>query len=88
MYHTIKLYFKDGKYKYEITEFHGQYYHEKTKFTVGGMRDVYIMNNGYKKNKKNKKNYNKFLVSVNLEVIATIESLKTSMNKPLTTKDF
>jgi len=85
VYHTIKLYFKDGRYKYEITEFNGQYYHEETRFTTAGFRNVDIKNNGYEKNKKN---YNKFLETINLEVIKTIQSLKTAMSMPLTTKDF
>ncbi len=81
MYHTVKLYFKDGKYKYEITEFSGQYYD-------GGVHDVDIINNLFKKNNRKKEDYNIFLETINYYVTGIIQSLKTTMSMPLTTKDF
>lgn len=83
--HTIRLYFKNGKYKYEITNLAGEYYSAPGRDSSGGMRDFDISNKGYGSNKQN---YNKFLTKVNVEIMATIESLKNTMGKPVITKDF
>jgi hypothetical protein len=76
--HTVKLYFKNGKYKYEITGLSGEYYD-------GGRIQVPIQNQapGFEK-----KYYQRMLVAVNDEILNTISSLKEAMNKPDETMNF
>ena len=33
VYHTVKIFIKDGKYKYEITDLNGKYYSSPTRYT-------------------------------------------------------
>ncbi len=76
--HTVKIYTKDGKYKYEITDFSDRYYTEE-------WLSVPINNKPPIGNKKNKL---KFLTEVNAKVLELIESLKKAMGKPIAGKDF
>ncbi len=77
--HTVKIYVKDGKYKYEITDLSGRYY------STGGYSNLVIKNDGIGYNKRN---YEKLCESINASVLQTIASLKKAMQKPITSKDF
>ncbi len=76
--HTVKIYVKDGKYKYEIVDLSGKYY-------TAGYNTIPIRNGGIGMNKRN---YEKLCESINYSVLKTITSLKITMEQPLTTKDF
>ena len=78
--HTVKLLFKDGKYRYEITGLSGEYFMDEY-----GRRPMPITNRGYGSNEKN---YDKFLYSVNTEILGTISDLKEAMSKSITVEDF
>lgn len=78
--HIVKLFFKDGKYKYEITELSGEYFSDEY-----GSRPMPISNKGYGSNKKN---YNKFLEDINSEILSTISDLKNAMSKPISVDNF
>jgi hypothetical protein len=74
--HTIKLLFKDGKYKYEITDLsylddYGNSINLETEPTGFG-----------------KKTKEKFLFAVNDEIMSTINSLENAMSKPMAAEDF
>ena len=65
--HTIKVYVKDGKYKYEITDLEGK------QLTTYGWKSFDI---------------NKAKNDINKKILSIISSLKTAMQKPITSKDF
>jgi len=77
--HTIKIYTKDGKYKYEVTDISGKHLNES------GWHDIDINNQPPIGNKTNKI---KMLNDTNKKILSIIESLKEAMLKPLSTKDF
>ena len=73
---TIKLYFKDGKYKYEITDFN---------VYEGDLPGTPISQKapGY-----GKKSWQNMLYAINDEVKKAINRLETSMNVPVTSQNF
>lgn len=81
VYHTVKIYIKDGKYKYEITDLNGKYYSSPSKYSSGGFNDMPIGNVTIPMNKKN---YRKFLESIDESIKSIISSLKLAMSKSLT----
>lgn len=81
--HTVKIYVKDGKFKYEIVDLSGKYYETPTRYSSGGQREMPI---GNIVTPGNKKNYKKFLEDVNAQVRLTILSLKAGMQKPFIDK--
>ena len=81
VYHTVKIFIKDGKYKYEITDLNGKYYSSATRYSSGGLNEFPI---GNVIMPGNKKNYKKFLEDVDQNIKAIITSLKSAMAKPLT----
>lgn len=68
--HTIKLLFKNGRYKYEITDL---------SYKDDSGRSLDLKRNGLSK---------KFLYAVNEEVLSTVRSLESAMNKSITVEDF
>lgn len=72
--HTIKIYVKDGKYKYEIGDLIGTY---------DGSIELPI---GNYKQERNKRNYIKLCESTHEEILRTIESLEQGMQKPFIDK--
>lgn len=75
--HTVSIYLKDGKYKYEIKDLSGEF--------GDNFRSI--------SNKKpsgylGKRSYEGFLVNLNNEILSTIKSLEYAMNKPITVQDF
>lgn len=85
VYHTVKVYVKDGKYKYEITDLNGKYYERPSKYSSGGLQSMPI---GNVLGPGNKKNYKKFLEDTNAHVNSIIASLQYEMNKPLAVSNF
>lgn len=79
IYHTVKVYVKDGRYKYEITDLTGKFKAET------GFNDIDIDNVIPVYNKPRKE---KIITSANAKMLSIIESLKKGMSKPITTKDF
>jgi hypothetical protein len=79
IWQTIKLYFKDGKYKYEITDLSMQ-------SSIGG--ESYKRNVTNTSPGNNQNLYNDFLKKINIKILAEIFSLKENMNKPLNGNDF
>ncbi len=69
--HTIKIYVKDGKYKYEIGDLIGTYDGSIT-LPIGNF-----------KQDRNKKNYTKLCESTHDEILLTIQSLEQGMQKPV-----
>jgi hypothetical protein len=80
VYHTVKIYVKDGKYKYEITDLNGQSYDSPSRYASGGFSDMPIGNVTIPINKKN---YRKFLESIDQSIKGIISSLKIAMSKPI-----
>lgn len=83
VFHTVKIYVKDGKYKYEITDLSGKYYYPPSKYMSGGWQ-VFPIGNIITPG--NKKNYRKFLENCDIHVKAIIINLTLSMEKPVTTE--
>lgn len=79
IYHTVKVYVKDGKFKYEITGLSGKFKSET------GFTEIDIDNIVPEWNKNRKE---KIIVGTNTKMLSIVESLKSGMNRPITTKDF
>jgi hypothetical protein len=89
--YTISVYIKDGKYKYEISNF----YHTG-KYVGGGtyIGNTYIANSDipdlgpiegleYSKKKSERKLFNSFAKQIDSNIEPLITSLKENMNKPI-----
>lgn len=79
VYHTIRVYTKKGRYKYEIEEINGKLNFEPLPDPL----DMPIINRGYKGAPYLQI---KMLQEVNKSILLTIESLKRGMQKPVTGK--
>ena len=89
IYYTVSIYLKDGKYKYEITDF----YHKGEYVTTGSswtetpdLGSVESLMNSTKK--RDQKIFTAFSEQINSEVISLISSLKEAMSNPATVADF
>lgn len=82
IWHTIKISIKDGKYKYEITDFRYKYYVAPDKYSSGGW------NEGNLKDWKKVHNGEKSIQEAILKEEAEISQLKTYMSKRSSTADF
>jgi hypothetical protein len=89
IYYTISVYLKDGKYKYEITDFYhkGEFVNTGVSYTqtpdLGHCED--LMNSS---NKRDLKIFESFSKQINSEVQSLLSSLKESMIKQVASKDF
>lgn len=77
--YVVKIFVKDGKYKYEITDLSGRYY------SGGGYSNLIIKNGGIGRNERN---YYKLCESIHESIVHTRESLTTSMQEPVISNDF
>ncbi|HEY8688444.1 MAG TPA: DUF4468 domain-containing protein [Chitinophagaceae bacterium] len=82
IWHTVSVFVKDGKYKYEIKDINGSYYsetfHEERPWNIGNKYISYY----------NQKYYVPFLNSVDEKFKQIISDLNSAMNAPLKNKDW
>jgi hypothetical protein len=102
-YHTITITVKDGRYKYEITDFYGKYYQTSSAYISGGWQTIPLGNKPEKvditqypkmarkmierQSQSYDKNRIKMHKTVNSKILALIESLKAAMSKAKTSTD-
>jgi len=79
---TFSLYFKNGRYKYEVTDF---IYQQQTPSPLIEIKDIpfeYIyFNKDLGARKYNKKTRESFINQLDTQIIAILNDLKTSMKK-------
>ncbi len=78
VWHTIKIYIKDNRFKYEITNFTLKYYVGGTRYSTGSTVEEAIEDFG-KDRVRNTKNY---FVTVDSEIVSIISSLINFMKAP------
>lgn len=82
--HTVKIQVKDGKYRYEITDFRVRYVTSSTQYTSSSLVDYPIET----WNMERPANTRKFLPQVNLSVAKLIDSMNNYMTTKPTNKDW
>lgn len=82
VWHTFKISVKDGKYKYEVSEFKGTYHMTGYGYSTGQDVDFPITNAYMKMNDKNQKLHVQTLHGFDDKIKGLIESLKIAMVKP------
>ena len=82
VWHTIKISLKDGKYKYEISDFRYKYYTPPSQYSIGGW------NEGNLKDWKKAHNGEKTIQDAMVKQDAEIVQLKDYMSKKASTSDF
>jgi hypothetical protein len=85
VHHTIKIIVKDGRYKFEITDFSGTYYRQGDRYLSGGTEHIDIDNSDPKHFKKSTM---KFREKCHKHVLMLIDSLKKNMAKAYKKDDF
>lgn len=78
VWHTVKIYLKDNKFKYEITNFTLKYYVEGSMYSAGKNVEEAIENFG----KDRERNTKKYFAQVDAEVTSIISSLLNFMKAP------
>ena len=78
VWHTVKVYIKDNKFKYEITNFNLKYYVEPSQYSRGSNVEIAIEDFGGGRDKNTKK----YFTQVDKEVNSIISSLIRFMNAP------
>lgn len=78
VWHTVKIYLKDNKFKYEITDITLRYYVEASMFSEPSNEEVAIENFG----RDRKRNTKKYFAQVDAEVMSIISSLVKFMKAP------
>jgi hypothetical protein len=87
--HIIKLYFKKGKYKYEITDIAGEYYsHDGDKVPVSIINLSPEFEKIENMSEFEKRNHKEMLISVNEQILNIISNMKDAMNKSVPVQDF
>ncbi len=79
VWHTVKVYMKDNKFKYEITNFKLKYYVPPTQFSSGSIIETAIEDFG----KDREKNTKRYFADVDKQVITLISSLLNFMKAPV-----
>lgn len=80
--HTITLQFKDGRYRYEITDLIMDYYVAPSAYVSGGPQKLPLESMGGKGAQKGG-NTKKYYAQVNERILATVEDMKTTLRKPI-----
>lgn len=78
VWHTVKIYLKDNKFKYEITDFTLKYYEERTWYSAGKNVHEAIENFGYDRERNTKK----YFAIIDAEITSIITSLLNFMKTP------
>lgn len=81
IWHSVKLYLKDGKYKYEITDFSGEYFLPSDEYPSGGWNKMDLVNFKFYDSETVKHDINK-------EILKEIDELKKCMSKKNSASDF
>ncbi|MGN6297923.1 MAG: DUF4468 domain-containing protein [Ginsengibacter sp.] len=80
IYHTIKIFIKDGKYKFVITDLKGVFNYERIGNYQQEPTDFPLVNRGYKAVEYAQR---QVLMQTNAAILKMIESLKEGMQKPV-----
>lgn len=79
VWHTVKIYLKDNKFKYEITNFNLKYYVAPTQFSEGSNFEIAIEDFGQDREKNTKK----YFTEVDKQTNSIISSLISFMKAPI-----
>ena len=85
IYHTIKVYTKKGKYKFEVTDLKGIFNYKPIGNFQQEPMDFPLVNNGYKAAEYAQI---QILMETNKAILETVASLQSAMNKPLAVSNF